>query len=454
MRNLELAALRDRLASSLWFLSAVGVVVAGTAAALLSRIGLGDSGGQVGFGGTPDGARAIVSTVAASVITVASVTFSLTVVALQVASSQFSPRILRSFLSDRGNQVVLATFLSTFSFSLVTLRGIRGAGQGEGSDPFVPDWAVGGTVVMAALSVAMLVYFIHHLTRQLRVEAILEDLQGQALDTIHHHLPEDDGTEDDLPEVPEDAVTLRARSSGYLQTIDGEQLLAVAVDNGVVIRLRPRIGGPLTKGATLAWAWPVNPETEIRAEAVDDLADEVADAVLVGFERSMRQDVAFGIRQMVDIAVRALSPGVNDPATAVATLGALAPVVAELCRRRSGHVVRADEHGRIRVGIDEPTFGELLALTCDQPRRYATDEPAVLLAILELLADVAELDPPSREAVEHQVKVTLDAARSRNLSRSEVDNVERVARRASQTLDVGDRVAEESEDDEPDAPAE
>ncbi len=461
--DLRLGALLDRVRSSLWFLPAVGVVAATVTALLLSRVGLGQpiAEGEIGFGGTPEGARALVSTVAGASISVATLTFSLTVVALQVASSQFSPRILRSFLADRGNQAVLATFLSTFAFSLVTLRSIRGGGGGaEGDQPFVPDWAVGGTILLTALSVAMLVFFIHHITQQLRVESVLQDLQRLAIDTVRGHLPmrgsASGGEEGDveLPEVPPSAVTLRSTKSGYLQAVEADELLRVASAHGVVVRIRPRVGGPVTEGASLAWAWPVEQDAGIAADRVEPLAREVGRGCLIGFERSLRQDVAFGIRQVIDIAVKALSPGINDPATAVATIGALTPVLAEVVGRRAGHRVGRDELGRVRVAIDEPTFGELLGLACDQPRRYAKDEPAVLVALLEMLGDLAELQPEDPEAIRTQVELTREVARSGELSGHELDRVEVVAGRALATLDGGIRVARaDDEDDEVEEPA-
>ncbi len=451
MGNLRLAALRDRLRTSLWFLPSVTVTASVLLALVLSRIGLGEGSTEIGFGGTPEGARGVLSTVAGSTITVTSLTFSLTVVALQSASSQFSPRILRAFLADHGNQIVLSTFLSTFAFSLVTLRSVRGGS--EPTSTHVPDVAMAVAMFLTALSVAMLVYFFHHITQQLRVETILEDLQESALGVIRTALNEGEPSQADLPTVPDNAFVLPCRASGYLQTVQPERLLELATDEGVVIRLRPMVGGACTEGTTLAWVWPVDADAPIAADRIGPLGEAVDRAVHLGFERTMQQDVAFGIRQIVDIAVRALSPGINDPATAVAVIAALSPVLSALIGRDTGHDVRVDPEGRVRVALDSPTFGELLALGCDQPRRYGGSEPAVLVALLDMLGDVAELAPHDNESVRAQVELTVAAAKDAGLTDRELERVEVKGARALMSLEHGTRAGAGDHEDSVEEPA-
>lgn len=452
--GLRVAARWDRLRGSLWFWPGVTMVVAIIGGDLLSRVEpAAGVAGLARFGGTPDGARTILSTVAGSTITVTGLTFSLTVVALQVASSQFTPRLLGTFLADRGNQAVLSVFLGTFAYTLVVLRHVRAP---AGDDPgFVPDLAVGVGLLLTLGSVAMLVYFFHHLTQQLRLETVLDELRRDTVAAVHRtKAPDDDQPaepEVDLPRAPDDRVVLRARRSGYLTAVRLDALRHAAERHGAVVRLAPSVGVHVTAGTTLAWAWPVQ-------EGVGDGFDEeelsraVHAAIHLGPERSLLEDVAFGIRQLVDIAARALSPGVNDPTSAVAAIDAMAVVLCELARVPTHCPMRRDDQGRVRAAVSQSTFSELLALACDQPRRYGRGEPALLTALLRMLADVAEVARHDRqvEAVRTQIDITVERAREAELSPTERAWVERVGRQAQLVCEQGERAAEFEVDDEDD----
>lgn len=450
--GLRLAALRDRLNGSLWPWPTVAIIAAVVAAEVLSGVAPSDGTGTFArFGGTPEGARAIMSTVAGSTITVTGVTFSLTVVALQMASTQFTPRLLGTFLSDRGNQAVLSAFLGTFAYTLVVLRRIRiGTDAAEG---YVPDLAVGVGLLLTFFSVGMLVYFFHHLTQQLRLESVLAELGRDTLAAVEHAQRDEDARERELPEVPPGAVGLRARRSGYLQAVRLDWLREVAEEHDVVVRLLPTVGLHVTCGTTLGWAWPVDPVdpdgdgTDLDADA---LASAVHGTIHLGSERTLTEDVAFGIRQLVDIAARALSPGINDPTTAVAAINAMATVISDLASRSRPVAVLTDEQGRARAAIPQSSFGELLALACDQPRRYGRNEPAVLTELLRMLTDVAETAAVDayREAIANQIDATVERARDAELSANERARVDRYARQARAACRRGERVARFEAEDE------
>lgn len=447
--TLRLSALRERLRSSLWFLPAVSVTASLILAFLLSSPRLETELDMPGvtFVGTPEGARAILSTVAGSMITVTGLTFSLTVVALQVASSQFTPRLLGSFLADRGNQTVLSVFLSTFVYSLVVLRSVRSGT--EGTDPFVPTVAVALGLLLTLLSAAMLVYFFHHLTQQLRVETVLADLRRDILGVVDSYLPdEDEVPAGELPDVPDDAVTIRAQRSGYLHMVQVEALQRVAEQHEVVIRLRAAVGVHLSRGTTIAWVWSLDGGTVDGEDLSDELTSGIHTGIHIASERTLKQDAAFGVRQLVDVAARALSTGVNDPTTAVAAIGVLADVLTELTDRRLGPRTAHDDDGRVRVAVPQPTFPEILALACDQPRRYGRNEPAVLRALLTMLADIAEVAPDhiDADAVEEQIEITVETAGAADLAPGERRQVEAVARHARAALRHRGRVADVSDD--------
>ena len=455
--SLRLSAAWGRVIRALWFWPAVSILAAIVAGLLLVEVRPSDAGGLARFGGTPEGARAMLSTVAGSIITVTGLTFSLTVVALQVASSQFTPRLLSTFLADRGNQAVLSVFLGTFAYTLTVQRSVRSP---TADDPgFVPDLAVGVGLLLTLASVGMLVYFFHHITQQLRLETVLDELRRDTLAAVRRTRPDgsddDAGTEDELPEVPRERIVVRARRSGYLQAIRLQVLGRVATEHGVAVRLAPAVGVHVTAGTTLGWAWAVDDDAPIDDERAEALARAVHGAIHLGSDRTLDEDVAFGIRQLVDIAARALSPGINDPTSAVSAIDAMAVVCSQLARSPAQPAVYRDDAGRVRAALSASTFGELLGLACDQPRRYGREEPALLTALLRMLTDVAESCryDDRLAAVRDQIDATVARAEDAELSSRERGRVERVARQARAACRYGERMAHLEPEDDDDQPA-
>lgn len=441
---LRLTAVRERLRASLWFWPSISV---GLAIAAGTTLPLVEAGGEaaLGFAGTPEGARSVLATVAGSMITVTGLTFSLTVLALQMASSQFTPRLLRTFLSDGGNQAVLSVFLGTFTYTLAVLRSVRSPVDGEGS--FVPDLAVSLGLALTLLSVGMLVYFFHHLTQQLRVETVLGEVQDDTIALIRSLFDPSEGTPPvQPPPVPDGAHALPARRSGYLQAVDVDVLCQVAADAGVALRLRPPVGVHVTLGSTIAWAWPSS-DGPRRDLDPDVLSKSLHRGLQIGPERTLQQDVAFGVRQLVDIAARALSPGVNDPTTAVAALHAMGPVLASLCGRDISTVVARGD-GDAAVVLPRSSFAELLGLALDQPRRYGRDEPAILTTMLRVLTDLAEVavHAGERQAIRREIEATAEVAADAELSAIERDLVVRLAGHARAAVEAGTRPADHLDD--------
>lgn len=444
--KLRLDALRDSLASSLWLLPAVAVAAGVAGGEWFGR--LGDVGSDLTFVfvGSADSARAILSTIAGSTITVTSLTFTLTVVALQVASGQFTPRLMRTFLSDRGNQMVLAIFIGTFAYSLTLLRHV----QAE-SDLFarrIPSVGVTVAVVLSLLAISALVYFIHHLTMQLRVDRVMEDIANRTIRVIHDTF-EPATIEDDPPGnlgVPTHPVVIAAPVSGHLNGIATERLVRKAEAANLSVRLRPALGQWVVAGTTLGWAWRTtlrevdarDDDADVAGDQAQDPSDDgdltetvvvdarelpddvvattravVVDNVHLGRSRTMEGDAAFGIRQLVDIAIRALSPGINDPTTAVQALRQMSRVLTELSNRDTGPLIRRAGTGF--VVLPRPSFASHMLLATDQIIRYGGREPAVLHGIALLLHDLAEVcDNDARRDVirDHagRVEATLAAA--------------------------------------------
>lgn len=443
MSLLRLSAVWERMRGSMWLVPAVSVLVALVAGTVLatSRPFEGTLIEPLLFGGTAGGARSVLSVVASAMITVTALTFTLTVVALQMASSQYTPRMLRGFLADRGNQAVLAIFLGTFAYCLAVLRLIRE--QTGDSDEVVPQAGVSVGILLTLLSVGALVYFIHHLTQQLRIEKVLHDIEADTLGAVRASGDSGAGTRttDTLPMPPVHAQRVAARRTGYLQTVWSGALARRAEEHQATVRLRPTLGARVTTGTTVAWVWfPEERPADLDDEAV---ARVVHDNIHIGFERTGRRDVAFGLRQLVDIALRALSPGVNDPTTAVNVIGSLSPVLCELTQVETGSEVVADGDGQARVIVPRPTFTDYLELSCGEIRRYGATEPAVLTALLGMLTDVAECATAGvqRDAVEVEID-RIEAAADRELHPEDRRTLDRPIALACQTLEGGGRPPE------------
>lgn len=401
----RLSTVRDAFRTQLWPFPVVGVVVAvalGVGLPLLdAAVGTSLPPALTGllFSGGPSAARTVLSSVSGSLITVTSLTFSLTVVTLQLASSQFSPRLLRTFTRDRFVHLTLALFLSTFVYALTVLRTVRSSDDGA---EFVPQIAVTVAYLLTVASVLGLVVFLAHLARQIRVETIVATVYGEGSDTVGRVLDErGPDTEGRLPvpAPPADAVLLPSAGSGFLVRIDESGLLDAVTDTGAVVLVDEHPGAFLVAGTPVAQAWPLDPEIPLDGQTHDRLVSAVGEAVLVEVERTAAQDVGFALRQLTDMVNKALSPGINDPSTAIHTLGRSAALLCELASRNLGPRILRDGDGRVRVVLRGHTFADLLDLAVAQPRRYGAADPAVLARLARLLREVGWCTAPDQRPV-------------------------------------------------------
>jgi uncharacterized membrane protein len=330
------------------------------------------------YGGGADGAKTLLSAVAGSVITVAGVVFSITVAALTQASSQFGPRLLRNFMRDTSNQVVLGTFVSTFMYCLLVLRTVHV----EDGQAFVPHASVTVAVVLAAASIAVLIYFIHHVSRTLQAPIVIANVSvelASAIDRSPRGEPSAAGA--GLPEgIDRDCVRVLAGRDGYVQAVDFDGLVALARDLGVVVRLHCRPGNFVIEGNALASVGPAG-----RWEAACE--GKLRAAFIVGDDRTDEQDVEYSVRQIVEVAVRALSPGINDPFPAMNAVDALAAGVCRAAREGLAGPHHRDAEGVVRVVAPVTTFEGLVDAAFDQIRQYGCGSVAVALRLIEALTD-------------------------------------------------------------------
>jgi len=352
----------------------------------------------------PDGARTLLSTIAGSMIGVAGVTFSITIASVVYASGQYGPRLLTNFMQDRGNQVTLGTFIATFLYCLLVLRTIRAADEGYGGEnpagdvtgSFVPHIAIVTALTLTLASIAVLIYFIHHTPESIHVSNVIagigRDLRAK-VDTlfperIGHSEPTDEARQRDdvvtaLPDGFFDAAEpILADSSGYIQGIDAETLLDLACDRNLVLRLRRRPGDFISEGDTLLLAWP-------GADVTDAVCDRLRLAFAWGQQRTARQDVRFLIDELVEIAARALSPGINDPFTAMTCVDWLGGALKDLADRDFPGSHRFGPDDRLRVVAQPTSYDEFVGHVFGQLRPYlAADRNAALHALMTI-AEVA-----------------------------------------------------------------
>ena len=391
----RLANVWDALRGSFWFLPALLTVLA--AGLALGLVALDRHGGDPEpgpslwlYAGGAEGARSLLSAVAGSIITVVGLAFSITIVSLQLASAQLGPRLLRNFVRDRGNQVVLGTFVATFVYCLLVLRTVRGQ-DGVAGGAFVPHGAITGAVVLAVVSVGLLIYFIHHASMSIQADHVIAAVARDLDAAIEHVFPERLGQEEGdggAPAPPtEDAsegAAVRARADGYVVAVDGEALLQAARDADVVVRLTRRPGEFVIGGEPLARVMPAG-----RLDA--ELEEAVARTSVLGAERTLIQDTLFGVEQLVEIAVRALSSGHVDPTTALRCIDRLGAVVARVSERRLPSPYRRDADGVVRVVAPPLTLEDVVTAAFTSIRLHGEGSHAVVVRLLETFERLAAL---------------------------------------------------------------
>ena len=390
------SAARDAVRTQLWPLPTFAVVVAVALGfvvpAIDDQVDAGLSGwvNAAVFSGDASAARGVLAAVAGSLITVTSLTFSLTVVTLQLASSQFSPRLLRTFTQDMFVQVTLAIFLATFTFALTAFRSVRSAE--ESGTAFVPRLAVTASFVLAMGSVVVLVLFLAHLTRQIRVETMLLRVGRDAAKTMRSNLRPRAEASAPVPSTPTDAIAVHARKPGFLTDVNTAALISAAAKEDAVVVLRRHVGSFVVQKTVLAQVWGSD-GGPLDESAVDRLSKAISLSVRLGRERTASQDIGFGLRQLTDIANKALSPGINDPTTGVHAIGYSASLLVELADYDLGPLVLLDDEDQPRVVLDRPEFGHFLDLAVAQPRSYGEADAHVIAGLYELLADLASVAP-------------------------------------------------------------
>lgn len=443
-----LAIIRDAVRAQLWPIPVLAVVLAVAGGLLLPGLDLRVDGSVPGwlssllFSADAGAARTVLDAVSSSLITVTSLTFSLTVVTLQLASSQFSPRLLRTFASDAFVQATLGLFLATFTYSLTVLRTVRSSNRE--TPAFVPRISVTLSFLLAIASVIGLVVFLAHLVRQIRVETMLRDVHRDATSTVRAVLqPRDDGSRPatQLPDVPDSALLIVAPASGFILRFDHSKLLAAARSADVTVVIDAYPGSSLVEGIPIGRTWHTS--SLMSEDAAATLQERIGEAIYIGYERTAAQDVGHGLRQLTDVANKALSPGINDPTTAVHALGHISALLCELADRDLGPVMLCDDEDHVRVVLHRQDLAMLVDSAITQPRRYGANDPQVMARLMALLQELAWRVPAGHQDVVHDQLQRLRATvRAQNFDSTETAQLQQAARQVERALASGRRASD------------
>lgn len=406
------AALRDGLQTSLWFVPvaytstglglAVGLLRLDSA--LAAKNGLYGKNPDAWFlyGGEADGARELLSTIASSLLTIAGLVFSITILVLQLASSQFSPRVLRTFLRDRVTQRAMGMFLGSFVYAMVVLPQVR---TGTDHTPqFVPGVSVYAAFALVLVSVAFFVRYIHHMAHSIRAVNIIARVASETREAIDRLYPspllEEPERERALPQRPCDHLVTHEGPGGVVISVEEDALLSAALEHDLVIEVVPRVGDFVPCGSPLCRIWGKADDDELKPR----------EWVVLARERTPQQDAIFGFRQLVDIAERALSPGINDPTTATQTLDQLHDLLRILGAREIPSPMRVDSSGAVRLCLPRPDFADYVRLAFEEIRTYGSSSIQVVRRSRAALNDLLSCVEGSRRTALHEELMRLDRA--------------------------------------------
>ncbi len=404
---------REALRTNLWLVPTVEITLAvalfaGTYA--LDRLAYDGSLHFPGWiiSGTADAARQILTAIAAAVITVVTLVFSITIVTLTLASTQFGPRMLRNFIRDRITQLTLGSFVATFVYAILALVTIGPGRHGE----FVPHLSITVTMALVVIDVAVLVLFIDHIAKSIQLPQVIASIAGDLSRAIEAEVSAPGAgvpkagpsLSEMLVRLDEDSAVVRAPSSGYLQYVSMSTLIDIARQGHAVIRLLHRPGHFVMEGEPLANVWP--------AAAAPGVARALGGAHATGPHRTLTQDLSFAVDQLVEIAIRALSPAVNDTFTALACIDWLGDGLGKIASRWRPATVHRDAAGHLRVITVTISFRRLVERAHDKIRQASRGMPAVMIRQLDGLAKVMAYtsSPGQRDLLLAQAEMILRAS--------------------------------------------
>ena len=402
--NIPLSATWEKVRSSLWFvpsLMVAGADVLSVVTVAIDRTIVDAPGRSVLlYGGGADGARALLGAVASSMMTVAGVVFSVTIVALTLASQQFGPRILRNFMNDTGNRVVLGTFIATFVYCLMVVRTVRGGDE----ITFVPHVSVTVGVGLALASLGVLIYFIHHVATSIQADTVIARIGAELEESVERLYPQQIGSDEAHPEtadIPAPFTTLtelRASGEGYLQIVDDEKIIETAAEHDLLLRFHHEPGDFVFEQSLLVEVY----SKEVPPEGA---RDAIVGSFVIGNGRTPAQDVEFTFHQLVQLALRALSPSLNDPFTAMSAIDRITAGFRRLGLRRFPSPLRKDDDEIVRVIARRKSYEDIVISSMRPLLESAAASPVVMHHLKRRLETVAaDVNGMRRETIQGAIR--------------------------------------------------
>jgi uncharacterized membrane protein len=434
--KVRLLTLWERVHTSFWFVPGLVIAAAVALAGFTLKLDREIDEAEVNawplvFHDGVEGARSLLSAVAGSMITVTGVTFSVMIVAFTLASSQFTPRLLRNFMRDVGNQVVLGIFIATFAYCLCILRVVGGP-----TGDFIPRISVTCGFAMTATSIIALVYFIHHAASLIQAQGIIASIGREldrALDPLYPEGLGASGSSRSTQELPADFATraaeMRVPQSDYVEAIDADTLMLVAEQYDLVITLEHRPGDFTIEGEVLARAYPAE-------RVANGTAEAIIGAIVFGPERTQTQDPEFVLSELVEIAVRALSPGINDPTTAVLCVDRLGAALARIAARPMPSAERYGTDGRLRIVTKHYGFRGLVEAAFNPIRQHGRNSVPVTVRLLETIQRIAlhAQRDDDREALLRQARMIERGSKEASFDPGDLEDVQERFRSALEAL--------------------
>jgi uncharacterized membrane protein len=417
----KLQQLWQQLTDSLWFIPGLMIVSAMGLGLGLVELEVyypihGSNDYPLLFGVGAEGSRGMLSAIASSMLTVAGLSFTLTLSAISQVSGQYSPRLLRNFMKDRINQIVMGYFTGSFAYCLIVLRTIRGSDELT----FVPSIAVLTGLLLALGGVLALILFIHHIAESMQISTIIYKIMDETTEAIDRLFPQELGEPahaktlvdkaERLIDEPTGWITVPASQSGYLQQIHSELLLDWAVDHQMLVRLEYAIGDFVGKGFPLLSVRPVN-EQQDAIVLTSNESEALQDCLQLGRYRTVEQDVRFGIQQLVDIITGSLTPSTNDTTTAIMAIDHLCVIISRLAARPFPSPFRAEDN-QLYVLTRSASFTQVMTDAFDPVRISGKANHAIFVTLLRVYERLTAHthDTARLSIIKQQIKLVREAS--------------------------------------------